>query len=95
MFERVAAGLANVQCPKTIVNDCDVFSEYHFQLSFKGDKHFQFIRLYWNVIIFEKLVVSLNILVDWQLLIAFLLWVLITYVINRAQAYYKTKPSIA
>ena len=61
-FERVAACLGNVQCPKTIFNGCDVLVSFIY--NFQRRQTFQFIRLYWNVIIFEKLIVSLNILVD-------------------------------
>ena len=62
LFERVAACLGNVQCPKTIVNGYDVLVS--IISNFQRRQTFQFIRLYWNVITFEKLIVSLNILVD-------------------------------
>ena len=40
---------------------------------------------------FEKLIVSVNTFVDYQLAIAFLLLVLITFLANRAQTYYERK----
>ena len=49
----------------------------------------------WNVINFEKLIVSLNIFVDYQFPIAFVLLVLITFLANRVQTYYERKPCIA
>ena len=49
----------------------------------------------WDLINFEKLIVSLNIFFDYQLPIAFLLLVLITFLVNRAQTYYERKPYIA
>ena len=63
--------------------------------NFQRRQTFKFIRLYWNIIKCEKLILSLNILVDEQLLVAFMLWVLITDVRNGAQMYYQTKPFIA
>ena len=56
LFERVAFCLGNVQFSKMIVNGCDVLVSIIFP-TFKGDKTFQFMRLYCYVIIFEKLVV--------------------------------------
>ena len=49
----------------------------------------------WNVINFEKLIDSLNIFVDYEVPIAFLLLVLITFLANRVQTYYDRKPYIA
>ena len=68
--------------------------------NFQRRQTFQFTRCItnegWNVIIFEKVIVSLNILVDYkQLSVASSLWVLITYLVNRAQTYYETKPYFA
>ena len=57
------AGLGSIQCPKTIVNGYDVLVS--IISNFQRRQTFQFIRLCWNVIIFEKLIVSLNILVDY------------------------------
>ena len=56
--------LGNIQCAKTIVNGYDVLVS-KFISNFQRRQTFQFIRLYWNVIIFGKLIVSLNILVDY------------------------------
>ena len=64
LFDSIAASLGNIQCPKRIVNGgYDVLVSIIIP-TLKDDKKFQFIKLYWNVIIFEKLIVSLNILVD-------------------------------
>ena len=54
--------LGNIQCAKTIVNGYDVLVS--IISNFQRKQTFQFIRLCRNVIIFEKLIVSLNILVD-------------------------------
>ena len=54
--------LGNIQCAKTIVNGYDVLVT--IISNFQRRQTFQFIRLCRNVIIFEKLIVSLNILVD-------------------------------
>ena len=62
LFERVAACLGNVQYPQRILNGYDVLAGIISY--FQRRQTFQFVRLYWNVIIFEKLIVSLNILVD-------------------------------
>lgn len=93
MFERVAACLGNLQCPKRIVNDYDVLVS--IISNFKRRNISVYVIILECIVICEKLIVSLIIPVDEKLLIAFLLWVLITYVTNRAQTYYKTKPSIA
>ena len=60
LFDNVAT--IHMQCPKRNVNGYDILVSMisNFQRWLK----FQFIKLYWNVIIFEKLIVSLNILVD-------------------------------
>ena len=64
LFDSIAAILGNTQCPKRIVNGgYDILVSIIIP-TLKDDKKFQFIKLYWNVIIFEKLIVSLNILVD-------------------------------
>ena len=54
--------LGNIQCAKMIVNGYDVLVT--IISNFQRRQTFQFIRLCRNVIIFEKLIVSLNILVD-------------------------------
>ena len=78
--------LGNIQCPKRIVNGgYDIFVS--IISNFQRWQKFQFIKFYWNLIIFEKRIVSLNILVDLQLFLEFLLWVLITHVANRTQMY--------
>ena len=89
MFERVAACLGNVQCLKKIVNDYDVLVSTISNFERRNISVYEIV-LECTIVIFEKLIVSLIIPVDEQLLIAFLLWVLITYVTNRAQTYYKT-----
>ena len=53
--------LGSIQCAKTIVNGYDVLVS--LISNFQRRQTFQFIRLYWNVMILEKLIVSLNILV--------------------------------
>ena len=55
--------LGNILCAKTIVNGYDVLVS--IISNFQSRQTFQFIRLCWNVIIFEKLIVSLNIHVDY------------------------------
>ena len=59
LFERVAACLGNVQCSDIYDVLVSIISD------FQRRQTFQFITLYWNVIIFEKLIVSLNVLVDY------------------------------
>ena len=49
--------------PLTIVNGYEIVL-VSITSNFQRRQTFQFIRLYWNVITFEKLIVSLNILVD-------------------------------
>ena len=60
LFDNVAT--IHMQCSKRNVNGYDILVSMisNFQRWLK----FQFIKFYWNVIIFEKLIVSLNILVD-------------------------------
>ena len=50
--------------PKRIVNDYDVLVRIISNFERRNISHFT--RLYWNVVIFEKLIVSLNILVDYS-----------------------------
>ena len=54
--------LGNIQCPKGNVNCYDILVS--IISNFQRWQKFQFIKLYWNVIIFEKLIVSLYILFD-------------------------------
>ena len=66
--------------------------------TFKEHKHFisqDCTDKGWNVINLEKLIGSLNIFVGYQVPIAFVLLVLITFLANRAQTYYERKPYTA
>ena len=60
LFERFAACLGNVQCPKRIVDDYDVLVS--IISNFEKRQTSQFTRLYWNVVIFEKLILWLFLL---------------------------------